>query len=146
MLPDVLSRLVIVVAVAATAGCSPLGPTDPQGPGTSAPIVIENFTGTLPLKGSRFYSFSVESKGGGVTSLTLVDAKENGVTTEALITVGLGTPRGTQCVASNALSVAPSGNVHVSGTTNRGVHCAVVTDLGNLTSPATFQLNIAHPK
>jgi len=145
VLPDVLSRSVIVVAVAAAAGCSPLGPTDPQGPGTNAPIVVETFTGTLPLKESRFYSFSVESNG-GTTSLTLVDAKENGVTTEALITVGLGTPRGTQCVATNVLSVAPSGNVHVSGTTNRGVHCAVVTDLGNLTNPATFQLNIAHPK
>jgi hypothetical protein len=126
-------------------GCSELGPTASQGPGTQAPISVEEFKGTLPLKGVVFYSFSVESIG-QQTSLTLVDARENGVTTEALITIGLGTPRGTQCVATNVLSVKSGGTPQVSGTTNRGVHCALVFDPGNLTSEATFHLNITRPK
>lgn len=126
------------------AGCSELGPTTPQGPGTGSPLIVEPFSGTLPLKGVRFYSFSVET--GGTTSLTLVDARENGAVTEALITIGLGVPRGTQCVATNVLSVKSGGKPQVSGVTNKGVHCAIVFDPGNLTSEATFLLNIAHPK
>jgi len=126
-------------------GCSKLGPTASQGPGAEAPISVEEFKGTLPLKGVLFYSFSVESIG-QQTFLTLVDARENGVTTEALITIGLGTPRGTQCVATNVLSVKSGGKPQISGTTNRGVHCALVFDPGNLTSEATFHLNITRPK
>jgi hypothetical protein len=126
-------------------GCSELGPTAPQGPGAAAPISVEEFKGTLALKGLAFYSFSVESNG-QQTALTLVDARENGVTTEALITIGLGTPRGTQCVATNVLSVKSGGSPQVRGTTNRGVHCALVFDPGNLTSEATFHLNITRPK
>jgi hypothetical protein len=145
---DVLMRVRIgvgLLALVTLAGCSELGPTAPQGPGPSAPISVEEFKGTLPLKGVVFYSFSVESQG-QQTFLTLVDAKENGVTTEALITIGLGTPRGTQCLATNILSVKSGGKPQVSGTTNRGVHCAVVFDPGNLTSEATFLLNITRPK
>ncbi len=126
-------------------GCSELGPTASQGPGAAAPISVEEFKGTLPLKGVLFYSFSVESIG-QQTFLTLVDARENGVTTEALITIGLGTPRGTQCVATNVRSVKSGGSPQISGTTNRGVHCALVFDPGNLTSEATFHLNITRPK
>lgn len=132
--------------VVAAAGCSEPGPTSTLGPGSGAPLVIESFTGTLALKGSQFYSFSVGANGGASTFLTLVDAKENGVQTEALLTIGLGTPIGTQCVATNVTSVVPSGSPQLTGITNRGVHCAVITDLGNLTSPAAFQMLISHPK
>lgn len=145
---DVLMRVRVVaglLAMVTLAGCTELGPTAPQGPGPAAPLVVEEFRGTLPLKGVVFYSFSVEANG-QPSFLTLIDAKEKGVTTEALITIGLGTPRGTQCVATNILSVKSGGSPQVSGLTNRGVHCAVVFDPGNLTSEATFLMNITHPK
>lgn len=144
MVRDVLMRVCLLPAVLALAGCSELGPTSPQGPGAGSPVVVEPFSGTLPVRGSQFYSFSVETS--GTTFITLVDAKENGVVTEALITVGLGSPRGTQCVATNVLSVKSGGSPHISGTTNKGIHCAIIFDPGNLTSPATFLVNIAHPK
>lgn len=137
--------IVGLLAMVTIGGCSELGPTASQGPGSAAPLSVEEFRGVLPVKGLLFYSFSVESTG-EKTYLTLVDAKEKGVTTEALITIGLGTPRGTQCVATNVLSVKSGGTPQVSGTTNRGVHCALVYDPGNLTSEATFLLNITRPK
>ena len=55
-------------------------------------------------------------------------------------------PRGTSCIASNVLPVKATGSLQLSGTTLRGVHCAVIFDPGNLTADATFSLNIAHPK
>lgn len=128
----------------AVSGCSELGPTTPQGPGISNPLVVKPFSGTLPVSGVQFYSFSVTTS--GTTFLTLVDAREGGVTTEALIAIGLGTPRGTQCVATNVLAVKSGGTPQVTGATGKGVHCAVIFDPGNLTSDATFLVNIAHPQ
>lgn len=133
-----------LLAVLASSGCSPLGPTSPSTGLPNPTITVENFSGTLPVKGVVYYSFSVVD--GGTTYLTLLSVKEGGVDTEALITIGIGTPRGTSCVATNVLSVKAGGSPQISGTTNRGVHCAVVFDPGNLTKDATFSLNIARPK
>jgi hypothetical protein len=141
-----LSGLVLggLVAVLSSSGCSPIGPTSPAPILPSPAVVIENFSGTLPLKGFVFYSFSVVNN--GPTFLTLLRVQEGGVDSEALVTIGIGTPRGTNCVATNVLSVKAGGSPQVSGVTNRGVHCAAVYDPGNLTQDATFSLNIAHPK
>lgn len=133
-----------LLAVLSSSGCSPLGPTSPSTGLPNPTIAVENFSGTLPVNGLVYYSFSVVD--GGTTYLTLLSVKEGGVDTDALITIGLGTPRGTSCVATNMLSVKSGGSPQVSGTTNRGVHCAMVFDPGNLTTDATFSLNIARPK
>jgi hypothetical protein len=133
-----------LVAALFSSGCSPIGPTSPAPVLPSPTLVVENFSGSLPLKSVVFYSFSVVD--GGQTYLTLLSVKEAGADSEALITIGIGTPRGTNCVATNVLSVKAGGTPQVSGNTARGVHCAVVFDPGNLTQDATFSLNIAHPK
>jgi hypothetical protein len=126
------------------AGCSPLGPTSsPEIPPTTD-LAVENFSGTLAVKGSSFYSFSVA--GEGTTYLSLISLKEAGVDSDVLVTIGLGTPRGTSCTASKVLSVKATGSLQLTGQTNRGVHCAVVSDPGNLTKAATFSLNITHPR
>ena len=133
-----------LLAALSSSGCSPLGPTSPSTILPNSNLIVENFSGTLPVKGVVFYSFSVIDS--GTTYLTLLSVKEGGVDTEALITIGVGVPRGTSCVATNVLSVKSGGSPQVSGPTNRGVHCAVVFDPGNLTRDATFSLNIARPK
>ena len=126
------------------AGCSPLGPTSSPEIPPNSELTVENFSGTLAVKGTSFYSFSVVN--GGTTYLSLLSLKEAGVDSDVLITIGLGTPRGTSCPASNVLSVKATGSLQLTGQTNRGVHCAVVFDPGNLTKTATFSINIAHPK
>lgn len=126
------------------AGCSPLGPTESTEKLPNASVTIETFSGALPLKGFAFYSFSVVD--GGTTYLSLISLKEGGVDSGALVTIGLGTPRGTSCFATNVLSVAATGSLQVTGTTGRGVHCALVSDPGNLTKDATFSLNIVRPR
>jgi len=140
--------ILLVLAGALTglsaAGCSPLGPTESPEKLPNSSVSIEPFSGSLPLKGFAFYSFSVVD--GGTTYLSLVSLKEAGVASEALVTIGLGTPRGTSCFATNVLSVAATGSLQVTGTTGRGVHCALVSDPGNLTKDATFSLNIVRPR
>jgi hypothetical protein len=126
------------------AGCSPLGPSSPPEVLPNANLVVENFSGTLPVKGFRYYSFSVVES--GLTYLSLISLKEAGVDSSVLVTIGLGTPRGTTCPTNSVLSVKADGLLSLTATTARGVHCAVIFDPGNLTNDATFSLNIAHPK
>jgi hypothetical protein len=133
-----------VVGGISAAGCSPLGPTSSPEILPNSSLTVENFTGTLPLKGFAFYSFSVVE--GGTTYLSLLSLKEGGVDSTVLVTIGLGTPRGTSCITSNVLPVKADGSLQLIGTTDRGVHCAAVFDSGNLTQNATFSLNIARPR
>ena len=133
-----------LLAGISAAGCSPLGPSSsPEIPPT-ADLAVENFSGSLPLKGAAFYSFSVT--GSGTSYLSLISLKEGGVDSTAKVTVGLGIPRGTSCTTSSVLSVQADGSLSLTGTTDRGVHCAIIFDPGNLTQTATFSLNIVHPK
>ena len=78
--------------------------------------------------------------------MSLLSLKEGGVDSTVLVTIGLGVPRGTSCATNNVLPVKADGSLQLVGTTDRGVHCAVVFDSGNLTKDATFSLNIARPK
>jgi hypothetical protein len=141
-----LTLLVVagVLAGMIAAGCSPLGPSSSPEVLPNASLTVENFSGPLPLKGFVFYSFSVTES--GTTYLSLISLKEGGVDSTAQVTIGLGIPRGTTCATSNILTVPADGSLSVTGTTERGVHCAVVFDPGNLTQNATFSLNITHPK
>jgi hypothetical protein len=125
-------------------GCSPLGPTSSPEILPNPSVTVENFTGTLPLKGSAFYSFSVTER--GLTYLSLISLKEAGVPSSVKVTIGLGTPRGTTCSSSNILAVTGDGSLQLTGTTDRGVHCAIILDTGNLTSDAAFSINIVHPR
>lgn len=133
-----------MLAGISAAGCSPLGPTSSPEVLPNTNLTVENFTGTLAVKGFSFYSFSVTER--GTTYLSLITLKEGGVDSTVKVTVGLGQPRGTTCATSNVLTVAADGSLSLTGTTERGIHCAVVFDPGNLTLPATFSLNITHPK
>lgn len=140
----VRSLLFLLLAGGSAAGCSPLGPSSSSEVLPNSALTVENFTGSLPLKGFAFYSFSVVQA--GTSYLSLITLKEAGVDSTARVTIGLGVPRGTSCASTNLLSVKADGSLQLTGTTERGVHCAVVFDPGNLTSAATFSLNIAHPK
>ena len=133
-----------VLAGNLSAGCSPLGPTSSPEVLPNAQLVVENFSGTLQVKGTAFYSFSVAES--GTTYLSLITLKEGGVDSSVKVTLGIGTPRGTSCATSSILSVVADGSLSLTSTTDRGVHCALIFDPGNLTLPATFSLNITHPK
>lgn len=136
--------LASMLAGLSAAGCSPLGPSTLPTVLPSAALSIENFSGTLPVNGTVFYSFSVVD--GGLTYLSLVSLKEGGVDSDAEVTIGIGAPRGTGCLATNTLSVSATGQLQLTGITQRGVHCAMVSDFDNLTSDATFSLNIVRPR
>jgi hypothetical protein len=107
-------------------------------------IAIETFTATLPLGGTIFYSFTAPRD--GPISLTLLDLKENGVTSEAAIGMTLGAPAGTGCSSGTPTTVTMGATPQFTGSYGAGVYCVKVVDVGNLVAPARFSINIARPQ
>lgn len=117
----------------------PTGPT-----GTGAPIT-ETFIGTLQPGGEAFYSFSVPKA--GVVSLTLTSMTGTSIPSGALFPIGIGTPVGTFCSAGVDAAASPGLSPQYSTTKAIGVYCVKISDTNaQLGAPASFALNITHPR
>lgn len=107
------------------------------------PTTTEVFSGTLAVSGSRFYSFTVHVYGN--VTVTLESLNESSEATDVTITVGLGLPRGIDCVASASATVSAGSDPHLRNTLDPGIYCVRVSDGGVLSAPAPFRVRIAHP-
>jgi hypothetical protein len=141
-----MARVIPLLAVLLLAGaCDQTeAPAAPSSPGATQPIIVESFTGTLPVTGSRFYSFTVPVNGN--VSLLLHTLTENGTASTAQVTIGLGFPRGTDCTLTDLVNAVPGGSPQLIAPVSPAVYCARISDPGNLTSTATFGLNIIRPR
>ena len=138
--------LAIVVAVVCTltalSGCDEAEPAGPSNVG-GVPVV-ESFVGTVTVGGSAFYSFTVPTQ--GTVSLTLLSLTENGQPSSAVLGLNIGTPVGITCSGSPSVATAPGATPQLVQTLGNGVFCAKVSDTGQITSTASFALNIARPR
>jgi hypothetical protein len=109
-------------------------------PAASSTPVTETFTGSLALKGSNLYTFTVTQT--GTVSITLSGLSPTSVG----VNLGLGTPNGTSsCTLTSANPTAVAGSTpQISTTVNAGTYCVAISDTGNLTSPSTFIISIVH--
>lgn len=135
---------VLLAALVATVACgddnSPTAPSEP------AARSNETFAGRLEIGGSQFYSFQGNSS--GTTEVTLASLRQPGVATapvSVVVGLGLGTPSGTDCALSTALTTGP-GLVHqLTATTIVQIYCVKVADIGNLRSPVDYTVRVVHP-
>lgn len=133
------------ILVLALAACgNRIEPLNPSGNPASAAVTVETFIGTLPVEGSRFYSFTVPQD--GLVSLTLLELAENGAPSSALVNIGIGIPQGTGCSVVDSRTTGTDVKPQFQDFFQAAVYCARVADVGNLTSDAAFALNIAYPK
>src|ERR1700704_1491492 len=113
---SVLALIVVAAAGAACGGNSPTAP--PSTPSSGSP---ENFTGSLPLRGSSFYSFTVATAEPVSVSLASLTAGGTGPATTSVVRLGLGVPLGTDCSINNSVDTAagvtspPTAPVHPHG-------------------------------
>ena len=119
-------------------------PAAPSNPGSTTPVAVESFTGTLAVGGSRFYSFTVPQTGN--VSLLLHSLIENGAASTAQLTLGLGVPRGTDCTVTDLVGATASGTPQLIAAVAPAIYCVRIADPGNLTAPATFAVNIIRPR
>jgi hypothetical protein len=107
------------------------------------PSVTESFSGALAVGASKFYSFSVAAN--GTVNLTLTTLIANGQDSATPVALALGAPGGTACQANTTVTIAAGATPQITGTYPAGVYCAMISDVGNLSSPSTFTIAIAHP-
>jgi hypothetical protein len=126
------------------ASCAEATVSGPSTAGNNASLTIETFGGTLPVGGSRFYSFTVPKS--GLITLTLVGLKQDGVDTTTQVLLSLGAPRGTDCPAVEARVAGVDVVPQVVLQPDPGVYCARIADSGQLTGPVEFSINIVRPR
>ena len=140
-------QILKVSFIAAAFLCTACGDSpDPIAPTNAylGSIAAESFRGTLPVGGSIFYSFT--SPNDGPISLTLLELTVDGVASDVQVSVSLGRPAGTGCSAGTAILATAGSVAQISGDYGYGVYCALISDPGNLTAAARFNLNITHTK
>ena len=140
-------RRPLLVALALTAAAcgsdTPTSPTSATTTPTVAPATLsETYNGTLPIGGSRFYSFTVVEN--GTVNLTLVSLGQ-AIPPDVAVELTLGRPSGTGCTATTSVNVTiETAAPHLTGTFAPGVYCARVGDTGNLPLTASFVVAIEH--
>jgi hypothetical protein len=146
-----VARIATAIAFAAiaslAASCNndstPTAATSTTTTTASGAATTEDFTGTLPVGGSLFYSFSVAET--GTVTVLYSAAAGNGVPGTVWLGLGIGTPSGEDCVAANAVNTPPGTAAQLTASYTPGIYCAKVSDIGNLFAPATFTISITHP-
>jgi hypothetical protein len=141
------SRLVsnLLTLALTTAACSGNSATSPSSTSTTvaSPTMTETWPDTLPVGGSKFYTFKVSQN--GTVNVTLVSVSVSDVPSTVALGVAIGTPSGTGCTGGTITNSSAGTDPQVTGTYSPGRYCVNVSDVGNLAAPAAFIVTIAHP-
>ena len=143
-----ICRIFVAAASIAAAGCNkaetPTSPTTTTTTTTTVadPTSTEDFSGTVGVGSSSFYSFTVEQN--GTVRITLTSVSGANVPGSVWLGLGLGTPAGEDC-STTQLNTQAASTAQISGTYAPGIYCAKVSDIGNLIAPARFTVSIEHP-
>jgi hypothetical protein len=139
----------LIATVVLCVSCGDESPTSPTDTSTSssttaaAPTISEEFSSTVTVGGSKFYSFTTSTY--GTINLTLTSVGGNFVPSTVMLGLGIGQPSGTDCVTTTNINTAAGSSAQVTGAYSAGVYCAKVSDIGNLYAPASFNVTIAYP-
>ncbi len=138
-----MSRLTLrflpaLVAVLALAACgddfeTPTAPTEPT-------IVTETFSGTVTPRGAQAHSFSTQASGAVTATLKFL-------VPDPTVRMGfaLGTWNGSSCTLVIAKTDAVEATVIIGAVSALGSLCVYIHDVGNLTAPAEYEIEVLHP-
>lgn len=131
--------LLLALLTVACGSDTPTTPTTPNLPST------EMFSGTLPVQGSSFYSFTVAATGNVSITLASLVPVAPGPAVNTVMGLGVGTPSGTECSVTNSVTTAPGLTAQLVNSLTAATYCAKIYDLGALTAPVDFTVRIVHP-
>ena len=150
-----LSRLFVSAAVLVfAAGCTepkfslPTSATDSDATATTETTASatdpQTFSGTLAVRGQRFYSFTVPSTR---TVQIMLQQLQNGAgaASTASLVLGLGVPSGTGCAMLREVAAAASDAPQIDESLTAGVYCTQLADPGSLTEAVDFSVRIVFP-
>lgn len=128
--------VLIIMLIAAACGDNPFDiPTQP-----TPTNVTETFAGTLNPNGAATHSFTVQTA--GTLTATLMT-----VSPDSTIAIGLslGTWNGAVCQIVLANDRALQGTVITGTASSFGNLCVRVYDVGNITEPTSYEVQVVHP-
>lgn len=137
------TALAILVGALLTSACGE-AMTTPTAPSTVT-TVTDTWTGSLSVGASRFYSFRVSQGGTVAMMLASVTSPANGAALAPIMEIGFGIPAGTGCAATTSLNVTPALQAQLQTSSEPGVYCIRVADIGNLSGPVNFAVRFTHP-
>jgi hypothetical protein len=142
-----MTRALVVTCVLLVTSCGSDSVTSPTSSSTTvtvaAPTVTDVFSGTLPVSGSRFFSFTTSAY--GTINVTLTSVAGEFVPGTVMVGIGIGQPSGTECVTSSSLNTASGSSPQISGPYAAATYCVRIADIGNLFATASFSITVAYP-
>ena len=134
--------LTFLCLVIAAAGCSEQTtvPTTPTEPPLISQATTQIFSGTLSPGGSQTYSFSIGGVPVRVSLGSLTDANSNPLPQSVRLSFGV--PQGTGCGPIHSATTPANLSTHLQLLASPGTYCVNVTDIGQLSSDATFGVRI----
>lgn len=143
-----MTRLIIALGFAVMlTGCgddAAQTPTSPTVPEISVDSTSRLFAGTLAAQDAQFYSFTLPQDSGVFVTLASVTTTDNREATGVSLGVGLGVPRGTECVMSTRVVSTSALTPQIREFTNQGVRCVAVFDPGTLQTPVRYAVRIGY--
>jgi hypothetical protein len=138
-----MSRSIRYVALlclfALAPGCSDDEPDTPISP-TPPATVTENFSGSINQNGAMTHPFSTALAGAVTATLTTVSPDS-----ATVIGMSLGTWNGSVCQIILANDKATQGTIVVGTVSTFGSLCLRMYDVGGLTQPTSYEVQVVHP-
>jgi hypothetical protein len=102
----------------------------------------DTFSGTVPVSGSAYHTFSVTQSGQVDLALTAATPPST-----VLMGVGIGIVSDAACVTVAGASgrVQAGASAQLTGIVSPGTMCAEIHDVGNQAAPVSYTLTVTHP-
>lgn len=138
-------RCLLLCAALAGAGCGDEAATPTSASSaTAVTSATKLFAGVIPVKGTRFYSYTVSSPG-TVSAMLASLTTGTGAATEHRLELGIGTPAGTGCAVRQVVSTSPALVPQLTQDAAAGTYCVSIADLEGLPASMNFAIRIVHP-
>jgi len=110
-------------------------------PAAASPTTTEQWSGTLAVGTTRFYSFTVLQY--GTVNMTVNSLTVGGAASDVTLSAGIGTPSGTTCALTTSGTVQAGSQL--TNTFDTGIRCVYIADPGTMSAPVAFTIAIDHP-
>jgi hypothetical protein len=135
-----MSRLRFL-AVALALGAVACGSNTPTTPTPTTPVTVtDTFAGTLTANGAASYTFTTATSGQVTATLATLSP-------DATLIVGLalGTWNGNSCQIVLSKDSATQLSFLIGQASQASTFCVRIYDVGNVTDPSTYELQVNHP-
>jgi hypothetical protein len=136
-----MSRLRVLAAMALALGTAACGSSTPTTPTTTTPVTVtDTFAGTLTPNGAASYNFTTASSGSVTATLATLSPD-----TTLIVGLSLGTWNGNACQVVLSKDSATQFSFIVGQAAQASTFCVRIYDVGNVTDPATYEIQVNHP-